>query len=245
MKYPRSFLAAAALLAVSGASSAVTISGFTLPDGSSVITGTVYENIVTGVGQTLSGYGTVGQINGLPLSTYYSGELTFTFGGYTVTSFSSPTNVTFSGGWINFYADASADFNKDVAASAGDGTLFLTLAGRGLTSTNVNNGGGLLQGSGNGLADVDFTGTANGNTAGAGAVANGFFNNNAYGGADVLFNTSYTIYSSGSSLTPGGGPGVVGSADLHVTPIPEPETYALMLAGLGVMGWMSSRRRSR
>ena len=28
-----------------------------------------------------------------------------------------------------------------------------------------------------------------------------------------------------------------------VTPIPEPETYALMLAGLGVLGWASRRRR--
>ena len=29
------------------------------------------------------------------------------------------------------------------------------------------------------------------------------------------------------------------------SPIPEPETYALMLAGLGVVGWMARRRRSR
>ena len=30
-----------------------------------------------------------------------------------------------------------------------------------------------------------------------------------------------------------------------VTPAPEPETYALMLAGLGVVGWAARRRRSR
>ena len=28
-----------------------------------------------------------------------------------------------------------------------------------------------------------------------------------------------------------------------LAPIPEPETYALMLAGLGLVGWVASRRR--
>ncbi|UUX94939.1 DUF4394 domain-containing protein [Aquabacterium sp. J223] len=32
--------------------------------------------------------------------------------------------------------------------------------------------------------------------------------------------------------------------DLTVAPIPEPETYALMLAGLGAMGWVARRRRA-
>jgi hypothetical protein len=29
-----------------------------------------------------------------------------------------------------------------------------------------------------------------------------------------------------------------------VAPIPEPETYALMLAGLGVVGFMARRRKT-
>ena len=33
------------------------------------------------------------------------------------------------------------------------------------------------------------------------------------------------------------------TANYSVTAVPEPETYALMLAGLGVMGWVARRRR--
>jgi hypothetical protein len=32
--------------------------------------------------------------------------------------------------------------------------------------------------------------------------------------------------------------------ELHVTTVPEPETYALMLAGLGAVGFIARRRRS-
>lgn len=30
---------------------------------------------------------------------------------------------------------------------------------------------------------------------------------------------------------------------ISITPVPEPETYAMMLAGLGIVGWMARRRR--
>jgi hypothetical protein len=32
---------------------------------------------------------------------------------------------------------------------------------------------------------------------------------------------------------------------VQVTPVPEPETYALMLAGLGLVGWAAARRRTQ
>ena len=32
---------------------------------------------------------------------------------------------------------------------------------------------------------------------------------------------------------------------IQVTAVPEPETYALMLAGLGLVGWVASRRRPK
>jgi PEP-CTERM motif len=30
-----------------------------------------------------------------------------------------------------------------------------------------------------------------------------------------------------------------------LTPVPEPETYALMFAGLGIVGFVAARRRNR
>jgi hypothetical protein len=37
---------------------------------------------------------------------------------------------------------------------------------------------------------------------------------------------------------------VVDNVSVVTTPVPEPETYALMLAGLGVMTFVARRRKS-
>lgn len=42
----------------------------------------------------------------------------------------------------------------------------------------------------------------------------------------------------------GGGRNSTYSGTLNVSPVPEPETYALMLAGLGAIGFMARRRRN-
>ena len=39
-------------------------------------------------------------------------------------------------------------------------------------------------------------------------------------------------------------PGCTATNSCGVAPIPEPETYALMLAGLGVLGWAARRRQA-
>jgi len=48
-----------------------------------------------------------------------------------------------------------------------------------------------------------------------------------------------------SSINPNGYPGVAGSyvVSLNVAPIPEPEIYAMMLAGLGVLGFVARRKK--
>ena len=42
-----------------------------------------------------------------------------------------------------------------------------------------------------------------------------------------------------------GGTSDHGEYNVHVTAVPEPETVAMMLAGLGVVGWASRRRTAR
>jgi PEP-CTERM motif len=42
----------------------------------------------------------------------------------------------------------------------------------------------------------------------------------------------------------GSGPGAFGGF-YEVSPVPEPETYALMLAGLGIVGFVAARRRAQ
>ena len=40
-------------------------------------------------------------------------------------------------------------------------------------------------------------------------------------------------------------PGFVGSLSLNVSAVPEPETYAMMMAGMGLVGFMARRRRKQ
>ena len=53
---------------------------------------------------------------------------------------------------------------------------------------------------------------------------------------------NYTLNVSGTALFAGGYSGSV-TLSTATVPIPEPETYAMMLAGLGLMGFVARRRR--
>jgi hypothetical protein len=251
--------AVAALLAGgSGAALAVDIGGLEVPTGANFAVGQVYENVVTQVGDVLQGYGKVDSINSFAVGSLCSDcELTYRFSGYTVTSISA-NEVKFSGGTISFYLGSGAfnNFNTSNAggsagdlAEATDGTLFMTLTGHAIDAlgntfigTGANIGTLFPTGFGTGLADIDLA---------AGGIANSYFNTNgitaAFGG-----NADFELGSSFSGLNPpypgecpGGAACVRGSADFtgNVAAIPEPETYALMLAGLGAVGFVARRRQ--
>ena len=72
---------------------------------------------------------------------------------------------------------------------------------------------------------------------------------------NVARNTTYTVVVSGTSTTQLAkftisgidvtvGPGTL-TAFTPVTPVPEPESYAMFLAGLGLMGAIAKRRKSK
>jgi hypothetical protein len=266
MKKAMSAALGAVVLGVAGPAAAqVNIGGLQLPAMQNFGVASVYQNVVSAPGDTLAGFGEVTQINGVQISELCSGcELTYHFDGYTVTSL-SPSDVSFSGGFVNFYLGFGADndLNPFTSADSGadidavtNGTLFLTLAGHqidaaGNTFAGVgrNIGTTMPVGFGAGLVDVDLTGSLNGNTAGAGAIANALFNSNGivgmFGGpADMQLGASFSsaiIPHAGEC--PGGPACLAGSVDFRANVVPEPQTYALLLAGLGAVGWVARRRR--
>ena len=61
--------------------------------------------------------------------------------------------------------------------------------------------------------------------------------------ADIELSSTIPLTLSVSGVKYGTGAGVF-SGELVMAPVPEPETYALMLAGLGAVGFVAWRRRS-
>lgn len=271
-----SLLSTAALgiaLSLSAASaSALNIGGIEITPGFHVEFGSVYENLVNQVGQELTGYGEVLQINGSQgfCNAGAFCELTYQFGGFIleeiVPGVGGPDGFIFSGGWINFYVgtNAALDFNPFTSnsiandiAEATDGVLWLTLAGHsqtvvsndqfnGKTGTlfaDVNQfGANNLSGQGRGFLDVDLTGLANGNTAGPGALANNNLDTNNLQDAQGL-PTDFLLGSSFNTTNPPYVGGPPVSGTAEIKGNAIPEPGTLTLLGLGLLGLGAFTRR--
>jgi hypothetical protein len=134
---------------------------------------------------------------------------------------------------------------------ATNGALFLSLkghpidaAGNTFIGTGLNIGTATPAGFGSGLADVDTS---------SGGIANAYFNTNSVVALFGAANADFELGSSFSALNPlyaaecpGGAACLRGSANFSstVAAVPEPGTYAMMLAGLGLVGFMVRRRSS-
>ena len=246
-------LAAGSLLAASvGHALAVNVGGLEIPLGAAFTAGQIYSGIPTTVGGQLSGYGKIDSFNSEAIGDLcgVSCELTYVFDGYTVSSFVG-TTANFTGGTMRVYLGTGADKDfstqdagssvADDVAEASNGTLWLTLKGRAIDadgntfrSTGTNGGTPSFTGNGEGLFDVDMTG---------GGVANAFFNSNTVpatfggGAADFYVGASFNGVAAPYPNT------LRGSLDLTTAAVPEPQTYALMLSALGIIGYVVNRRR--
>jgi hypothetical protein len=256
----KKLLAAGSVLLAAATSQAfaVNIGGVEIPLGLTFTAGQFYTDVPTGVGQTLSGYGKVDSLNSQPVGDLCGGdcELTYRFTDYVVTS-QTTTGLTFSGGTIEVFlgTGATKDFSTnnpgsssaDDLAEATNGELWLTLvghpidgAGNTFRAIGQDIGSTTPTGFSTGLLSVDTTRSA---------PANAFFNSNGIpadngGPADFQFGASFTALNpTYPGECPGGAGCLRGSADFTTVAIPEPETYALMLSALGLIGYVVRRRR--
>lgn len=127
-----------------------------------------------------------------------------------------------------FIGSMSFDFTPDPGASKPP-TTFIGSNVDGVTSVTSTNGTGL-----SGLTDIDF-GTKFGQNAGNRLSQNDWVNWSVSGlGSSSLTNMYVHVQ------------GVDGGYSAKYTPltaVPEPETYAMMLAGLGLIGFTARRRK--
>ena len=173
------------------------------------------------IGDVLQGVGLVNTINGTSQGVFApTGELTFVFGGYTVTG-----ATTLTPGWLNIYYDATPDSSLVNGTGFNDGVLWLSLVGASTTFAGTALNAGSLS---------TYFNVTGGDAAPYFQDANIalFFGADAQGGAYAQFNagspyatTQGTLYSDSKD-------------------IPEPSSVALLGLGLAGLGFAQRRRKT-
>jgi hypothetical protein len=248
-----------------GQAQTATVNGVTFPvgivaGGNQLQAGIVNESLITSAGQTLQGVGFVAAItNAASTVVWQDGmngvRLGFTFDNYVARSVLAPTNATpgqvsFIGGTVDFYTLAAgtsisgSGVSGDIARIR-SGNLFLSLtapssdaAGDTLLATLPQGSSLTSFSAGSGFGFLDVVG---------GAVRN-LFDTNTFGNAFDTAGGGFSdlIFTSSFRTGTGGDFPIGGTANLNanaVSPVPEAETYTLLMAGLGALGFVARRRR--
>ena len=148
----------------------------------------------------------------------------------------SASNAWAIGGPLIFVGN-TASFSSSVSGAFTDFWTFSVVApgaSAAASATNISfNGAGGINSFAGLLSTVSLASSATVNPPVVVNVLSGF--------TGTLIPGAYSLRISGTAVTGGASYG----GNLVLTPIPEPETYALMLAGLGVIGFVAARRRNR
>ena len=158
-------------------------------------------------------------------------------------AFGAAQAATFAEGTLDVYG--TNNFTQVAHVAAGSFTDYFTFS---LVQTGANSASSAV------ALDLgtlfDMTGTLSlfqGSTPGSGTLIGGGWAFNGTSGStshSVLLTSGgdYYLQATGTATGSGGGNYLV---SLNVAPVPEPETYALMMAGLGLMGFVARRRKQQ
>lgn len=158
------------------------------------------------------------------------------FGDLESATFDLPSfTISAKAGWV--LSDPSAFFGNLVFTEVDGATTQIKI----YADVSVNGGPAVSL-----MDDVNWTPTAsgpmflNGYFGETFGPAAGGFNTLSVSNASIVLSATGGIFSSISSQ-----PQNKLEVSLVAMPVPEPETYAMMLAGLGALGWMARRRRTQ
>lgn len=229
----KSIAAAAAIMASSFANAVVAVPMTTLNAGAYSV---VYDATTTSFG-AISNWTSVGNTVSFEWSVASSVNVTSFGGGTTTATFALPS--------FSILANAGYTLGGPVVASLGNITYFQngTGASTAMTATgsvSVNGGAaGTLPSSA--LAQTVIT-PSFGYFADATSVSTGGFTSFAVSGASITLTASSAA---GSFASIGAQPQNKLKFEFTAAPVPEPESYALLLAGLGAIGLVVRRRQQR
>ena len=237
-------------------SASSTVSGglFTTPTTAPILTSDVIDKAHAGAAQVLSAQNALKNMS--PTTTFSDVALNINGSGSTPISYTAGVYdyagylTTTAGTTINLVGDGTANqswvFNFDTYFSAGANTKIVLING-GAGDTVIWNAGTYTSiGAGSSFLGTILSGTyvdvyAGASVTGIGTSCGGIFSQTSYvatGANSIVGGAGCTGVNSGFDILDG-----VAVRSTITSAVPEPETYGMLLAGLGLVGFMARRKK--